>query len=76
MYVSESPFFSDQCLMELVKKDATVCCIMCTVLDITRKYDTFPYVQANAANSGDSNATKVIKIFLVSKSLNPLKKCI
>ena len=24
MYVSESPFFSDQCLMELVKKDTTV----------------------------------------------------
>ena len=76
MYVSESPFFTDQCLMELVKRDTSVCCIMWTVFDITRQYDTFPYVQANAANSGDSNATKVIKIFLVSKSLNPLKKCI
>ena len=50
--------------------------IMWTVFDITRSYDTFPYVQANAANPGDSNATKVIKIFLVSKSLNPLKNCI
>ena len=39
-------------------------------------YDTFPYEQANAANSGDSNATKVIKIFPVFKSLNPLKKWI
>ena len=76
MYVSESPFFTDQCLMELVKRDTSVCCIMWTVFDITRQYDTFPYVQANAANSGDSNATKVIKIFLVSKSLDPLTKCI
>ena len=75
MYVSESPFFTDQCLMELVKKDTTVCCIMWTVFE-DNNYDTFPYVQANAANSGDSNATKVIKIFLVSKFLNPLKKCI
>ena len=55
MYVSESPFFTYQCLMELVKIDTTVCCIMWTVFDITRQYDTFPYVQANAANFGDSN---------------------
>ena len=25
MYVSEAPFFTDQCLMELIKKDTTVC---------------------------------------------------